>query len=170
MNINARNVAESLIAASLLAISASAGASVIEEITVTANPNHAPALLERSQREQIAADLDLDESQRAEIRTILKEARPELDALRKLRRSNQKAILALELSANSDVVALERLTSERGELFADTDDTYDRIRAEVGTVLAPPQQVELTDLFIDAPAPLLESSAVQFGTEASDAD
>ncbi len=168
MNTYARSITGSFVASILLAVSAGAGATVIEEITVTATQK-APSM-QRGSREGIAAHLQLNESQRVEIGAILDDARLELDTLRKLRHSNREALDALEVTSTSDVVALERLTSERGELYASTDEAHDRIRAEVDTVLSSPQQIRLADLLDDAPAPLVESSAVQFGTDVTDAD
>ncbi len=180
MNTRAKNVAGSLIASCLLAVSASASAAtastVMEEITVT-HPAVPPSAVGQqvvpwssSDREEVAAHLGLNTEQRQEIRAIFANARPELDELREQRRSNRDALDALDVSSGSYVVALQRLTSERGELVADTDDIHERVRAEVGTVLTQTQQIRLADLLDAVPGPALDSSAVQIGTDDTDAD
>ncbi|MEM9209317.1 MAG: Spy/CpxP family protein refolding chaperone [Pseudomonadota bacterium] len=146
-----------LLAAGLLSVSAGASATVIEEITVThravATTDEANVMPWTSDdRQRVAAHLALNAEQRETIKAIFADVRPELDALRKKRHSNQKALETLDASSADYAAALERLTHERAALFADTDDMREYVRAEVESVLSESQQSRLASLVDGTPA------------------
>lgn len=175
MHLRKKHAAGSIVASILLGLSASANATVIEEITVThqvvtpsAEQKSTP--WSRGDRKALTAHLELNTEQRREITSILADVRPELDELRELRRSNRDALDSLDATSDTDVVALERLTSERGQLVASTDEVRERIRAEVDSVLSQDQQIRFAGLFDAVPSPVLDSSTVQIGTDTVIAD
>ena len=175
MHTRTKHAAESILAVVLLGISVSANATVIEEITVThtaayqsADRNVEP--WSGADRRELAAHLELSKEQRQEVSAIFADVRPELADLRKQRRSNRDALGAMEVFFNRDVVALERLTSDRTQLLVSTDDVRERIRAELDDVLTQAQQIRLVGLLEANQAPVLDSSTVQIGADAINAD
>ena len=175
MHTRTKHAAESILAVILLGISVSASATLIEEITVTHTAvNQSADQKDRSwpgaDRKELAAHLELSKEQRQDISAIFAGVRMELDALREQREANRKALDALDVTVNRDVVALERLTSDRAQLVASTDDVRERIRAELDDVLTQAQQIRLVGLLEANQAPVLDSSTVQIGADAINAD
>ena len=175
MHTRTKHAAESILTVFLLGISISASATVIEEITVTHTAAHQSAdrngePWSGADRRELAAHLELSKEQRQEVSAIFADVRPELADLRKQRRSNRDALGAMEVFFNRDVVALERLTSDRTQLLVSTDDVRERIRAELDDVLTQAQQIRLVGLLEANQAPVLDSSTVQIGADAINAD
>lgn len=96
--------------------------------------------------ERIADRLDLDDTQRQEVANIIDAAKPEVSALREQFRSNKAALVALDSSAASYSVDLERIAGENGRLATEATLLFSRVRSEVNAVLTDEQRTQLESL------------------------
>lgn len=96
--------------------------------------------------DRIAARLDLDDTQRQEVSNIIDAAKPEVNTVREQFRSNRAALVALDSSAASYSVDLERIAGENGRLATEATLLFSRVRSEVNAVLTDEQRTQLESL------------------------
>ena len=89
--------------------------------------------------EHMADHLDLDDTQRENVRSILDAAKPEIDALREQARANREALEALDPGDPAYSTELNDLAVSNGRLASDGTLLFARIRTEVHAVLTEEQ-------------------------------
>jgi Spy/CpxP family protein refolding chaperone len=94
---------------------------------------------------RIAERLDLDETQRQEVRNIMEAAKPSFSTLRERSRANREAFLALDVSDPDYGANLQDLSAESGELAAELTLLAGQLRSDVSAVLTDEQRQSLAE-------------------------
>jgi Spy/CpxP family protein refolding chaperone len=94
---------------------------------------------------RIADHLDLDETQRQEIRNIMEAAKPSFSTLRERSRDSRQAFLALDVSDPDYGANLQDLSAQSGELAAELTLLAGQLRADVSAVLTDEQRQKLEE-------------------------
>lgn len=94
---------------------------------------------------RIADRLDLDETQRQEVRNIMEAAKPSFSALRERSRASRQAFFALDVSDPDYGAKLQDLSAQSGELVAELTMLAGQLRADVSAVLTDEQRQKLAE-------------------------
>ena len=94
---------------------------------------------------RIADRLDLDETQRQEVRNIMEAAKPSFSTLRERSRENRLAFFTLDVSDPDYGAKLQDLSAQSGELAADLTMLAGQLRADVSVVLTDEQRQKLAE-------------------------
>lgn len=90
--------------------------------------------------------LDLTDDQRAQVRTVLETARPDLQALRERLRTNREAFRESQSPTQVDEAAIRAHVAAQATIQADLAVAVARVRASVLALLTPGQLAELEQL------------------------
>ena len=93
--------------------------------------------------EHMADHLDLDDTQRENVKNILQAAKPELTALREQARGNREALMALETSDPAYSTEINNIAISNGQLATEGTLLFTRIRSEINAVLTDEQREKL---------------------------
>ena len=93
--------------------------------------------------EHMADHLDLDESQRASVQSLLESVRPEAEALRAKAQANREALRALETSDPAYETTLNNIALSQGQLATEGTLLATRVRTELDAVLTDEQRAKL---------------------------
>lgn len=91
--------------------------------------------------ERMAERLDLDDTQRENVRNIMDAAKPELRALREKAKANREALEALD-AGDAEV---QNIAISNGELATEATLVLMRIRGEIDAVLTDEQRAKLAE-------------------------
>ena len=93
--------------------------------------------------DHMADHLDLDDTQREQVRNIVESARPEIQALREQLRANREALASLETGDPAYSTALNDIAISNGRLATEGTLLFTRVRGEVHAVLTDEQREKL---------------------------
>ena len=91
---------------------------------------------------RMAERLDLDDTQRESVRSIMEAAKPELKALREKAMANRNALVALD-AGDAEV---QNIAIANGEIATEATLLFTRIRGEVHAVWTDEQRAKLVEL------------------------
>ncbi len=93
--------------------------------------------------EHMADHLDLDDTQREQVRNIVESAKPEIEALREQLRANREALSSLDTGDPAYSTALNDIAISNGQLATEGTLLFTRVRSEVHAVLTDDQRDKL---------------------------
>ena len=93
--------------------------------------------------EHMADHLDLDDTQRTQVRNIVEAARPEFEALREQMRANRDALISLDAENPGYSTILNDIATSNGRLASDGTLLFTRVRSEINAVLTDEQRDKL---------------------------
>lgn len=93
--------------------------------------------------ERMASHLNLDDAQQQAMQNILDTAQPEIDALRERKKTNRKAMQALDSNDPDYSALINNIAVENGQLATEGTLLFSRIRNEVHAVLTDEQRDQL---------------------------
>ena len=100
---------------------------------------------------RLADHLDLDETQRQEVRNIMEAAKPSFSTLREQSRANRQAFLALDVSDPDYGAKLQDLSAQSGELAAELTLLAGQLRADASAVLTDEQRQKMAERMAEFP-------------------
>ena len=89
--------------------------------------------------EHMADHLDLDDTQRVQVQSIVEAAKPEFEALREQLRANREALASLEADDPAYSVQLNDIALSNGQLATEGTLLFTRVRSEIHAVLTEEQ-------------------------------
>ena len=93
--------------------------------------------------EHMADHLDLDDTQKTQVQSIVEAARPEIDALREQLRANREALESLEAGDSAYSARLNDIAASNGQLATEGTLLFTRVRSEIHAVLTEEQRDKL---------------------------
>ncbi len=93
--------------------------------------------------EHMADHLDLNDTQRTQLRNIVEAARPEFEALREQMRANREALISLDAENPGYSTILNDIATSNGRLASDGTLLFTRVRSEINAVLTDEQRDKL---------------------------
>ena len=89
--------------------------------------------------EHMADHLDLDDTQRVQVQSIVEAAKPEFEALREQLRANREALASLEATDPAYSAQLNDIAVSNGQLATEGTLLFTRVRSEIHAVLTEEQ-------------------------------
>ena len=89
--------------------------------------------------EHMADHLDLDETQRVQVQSIVEAAKPEFEALREQLRANREALASLDANDPAYSAQLNDVAVSNGQLATEGTLLFTRVRSEIRAVLTEEQ-------------------------------
>lgn len=87
----------------------------------------------------IARHLDMTEEQKAQLRAVLDDARPEADRLADAMVSNRQAVKAFRKNQNFSEAEIRAIADQQGKLVGDMMVLHAKVHAQISAILTPEQ-------------------------------